>query len=473
MWTWRAAGALGALAVVFASATASAQPASAAAADSTSQPPLLRLFLVDGSTLVSYGEPARVGDRVVFSLPTSASAGDPGLHLVELPASHVDWQRTNRYAESFRAAAYIATHGDRAYALLTAEIGKVLNDVALTNDSARRLALVEQARRTLAEWPGRHYNYKAEEIGEMLEILDDAIADLRAAAGVTRFDLSFVAPNPLATVPEALLPPPSPRETIEGTLVAARLTESPDERMSLLSVALAAIERNSDGLPSDWRTYTRVAIELVIEAERRIERAYQALTTRTVARADAGARAADVMALERLLAEVHREDEKLGHKRPQAVGGLVSTVEDRLAAARELSLARERWSIRLPELRRFEPILGDQTERLARLKPVLENIRALAVSAPDAISALEQAGAGVLAVLQSLEAPEELRVAHALLVSAAQLATSAAQIRREAALAGDLTRAWDASAAAAGALMMVDRARAELRGALSLPQLAQ
>ena len=39
-------------------------------------------------------------------------------------------------------------------------------------------------------------------------------------------------------------------------------------------------------------------------------------------------------------------------------------------------------------------------------------------------------------------------------VSAAQLADSAARIRREAALTGDMARAWDASSAAAGALML-------------------
>ena len=40
---------------------------SAAAEDAT----LLRVFLNDGTSLVSYGEPARVGDRVVFSMPTA------------------------------------------------------------------------------------------------------------------------------------------------------------------------------------------------------------------------------------------------------------------------------------------------------------------------------------------------------------------------------------------------------------------
>ena len=45
----------------------------AAADDAT----LLRVFLNDGTSLVSYGEPARVGDRVVFSMPTGTGPSPP------------------------------------------------------------------------------------------------------------------------------------------------------------------------------------------------------------------------------------------------------------------------------------------------------------------------------------------------------------------------------------------------------------
>ena len=44
--------------------------------------PFFRVFLKDGSSLVSYGELARLSDRVVFSMPTSASPVEPQLHLV-------------------------------------------------------------------------------------------------------------------------------------------------------------------------------------------------------------------------------------------------------------------------------------------------------------------------------------------------------------------------------------------------------
>ena len=77
---------------------------SAAAADEDAT--LLRVFLRDGTSLVSYGEPARVGDRVVFSMPTAAGPNPP-LHLVNLPVARVDWDRTSRYTTTAQGKRYL------------------------------------------------------------------------------------------------------------------------------------------------------------------------------------------------------------------------------------------------------------------------------------------------------------------------------------------------------------------------------
>ena len=53
---------------------------------------LFRVFLNDGTAIVSYGEYARVGDRLVFSMPigaVGADAGSPPLHVVNLPVSAI------------------------------------------------------------------------------------------------------------------------------------------------------------------------------------------------------------------------------------------------------------------------------------------------------------------------------------------------------------------------------------------------
>src|SRR5229473_1446225 len=113
-------------------------------------PTMFRVFLKDGMSLVSYGEFARVNDRVVFSMPTSASVNDPQLQLVSLSADDVDWDRTTRYAEAARSARYMVTQADAHYVMLTAEIGQALNDISLTTDLASRLEIVERARKTLA-----------------------------------------------------------------------------------------------------------------------------------------------------------------------------------------------------------------------------------------------------------------------------------------------------------------------------------
>ena len=63
---------------------------------------LFRVFLADGHTLVSYGEFARVGDRVVLSLALGSRRGVPRLHLVSIPAVAIDWTATDRYSKSAR-----------------------------------------------------------------------------------------------------------------------------------------------------------------------------------------------------------------------------------------------------------------------------------------------------------------------------------------------------------------------------------
>ncbi len=131
--------------------------ASASAADDDAT--LLRVFLRDGTSLVSYGEFARVADRVIFSLPTSALP-NPLLQLVNIPADRIDWDRTNRYADAARAARYTATRAESDYLAISNSVARTLNDVAATADPIKRLAMVEGARKTLAEWPQSHFNYR-------------------------------------------------------------------------------------------------------------------------------------------------------------------------------------------------------------------------------------------------------------------------------------------------------------------------
>jgi len=431
---------------------------------------LLRVFLTDGTSLVSFGELARVGDRIVFSMPTSAGR-DPALHLVNLAASRVDWERTNRYAASARAARYLATQADGDYAELTNQVAHALNQVAAEVDPARRLAIAERARRVLAEWPRDHYNAREAEVRQMLSMLDEAIADLRAATGSQRFDLSLFAFAESPVIVEPLLPPLTPREAIEQVLTAARVMDTPAERTALLSAALASLDRDSSDLPAEWLVSTRAEAISALDRELQIDRDYQSLTRQIVVLADRRAKAADVRGLEHVMTLVHQRDQALGAQRPDAVSSLVAAVQGRLDAARQLRLARDRWVLRAPVFRKYQLAIRSPMEILARLRPSLEGIKSLSGTSPASLDALERAVSQIVKQVSAITPPDEFLAAHALVASAAQLAASAGQIRREATLASDMARAWDASSAAAGALMLTSRAKSDIQALLRPPQL--
>ncbi len=431
---------------------------------------LFRVFLRDGSSLVSYGEFARVGDRVVFSMPTAATPNPP-LQLVNIPDERVDWDRTNRYAESARADRYVATQAEADYAELSGILTKALNEVSTVTEPAKRLALVENARRTLAEWPLNHYNYRQADVQQMVSMLDEAIADLKAAAGGERFNLSFVSLSSATLSAEPLLPPPSPKEAIEQVLSAARLTDSGVERQALLNAVVVSLNRDKASLPAAWTAKTRAETQAALQEDLRIDHAYQAVVKRLIARAERAAQAGDVRGVQKVLEMIQANDAALGQKRPDEVANAVAAVGTQLTAARQLRLVRDRWALRAPVLQEYNAAIASPVGILQSLEVHLKDIRELAGSSQTALNLVRKQVKSVVLLLGTVVPPEECRSAHALLGSAAQLAEQAAQIRHEATLSGDVTRAWDASAAAAGALMLSARAKAEIQASLRLPQL--
>ena len=434
--------------------------------------PLFRVFLKDGTSLVSYGELARVGDRVVFSMPTAVSDDNPQLHLVNISSDRVDWERTVNYAESARATRYLETRAESDYTILANEIAQALNDVATTTDPRRRLAIVERERKRLADWPPTHYNYKQSDVRQMLDMLDEVITDLRAANGVQHFDLNLVATVDAAPPHiEPLMPAPNQQETIEQTLAAAAIADSPAEKTSLLAVAVAAIDRDAAFLPVIWAAETKEAATASIARELEIDRVYRRLETQTIRLATDRARQADVRGVQRVIDQVKLNDQALGGYRPDTVNGILASVQEQLDAARRLRLERDRWALRLPELRAYRDSMGESLQKLTRLKPALEDIKAMTGSGPDEIGLILKAAADIQKAASALHPPEELRDLHGLVMSATQLAQNAAKLRREAALTGSMARAWDASSAAAGAIMLSDKVRTEMQTAFRAPQL--
>jgi hypothetical protein len=451
-------------ALLLAAIAAAASPA-AAADDAT----LFRVFLKDGGSLVSYGEVARMDGRVVFSMKTGASADAP-LTLVNLDETVVDWARTDRYAYSARATHYLATRADADYAVLTDQIARTLSAVGFAKDPATRLRLVQNARGALARWPGDHYNFRDAEVRQMLNMLDDAIADLKAAAG-DAYDLSLVAYADAPPPTETLLPPPTPQESIEGVLTAARLSDRPAERESLLSAAIDRIDVEAGGLPGSWAAATRADARASLQAEIETDRRYQAVMDDYTPRAREAARRADVPGLQWILARVRQRDEALGGKRPGMVLALVAEVNAQLDAARQLQLARDRWTLRVGDYRQYNAQMKLSLSILDQIAEPLQDIKSLAGGAPARLAVIERQVTELEELAAGVTPPAELASTHALIVSAANLAEHAARLRRDAILTGNIERAWDASSAAAGALLLGARARDEIAAALARPQL--
>lgn len=443
-----------------------AAPPADAAADETQ---FFRVFLSDGTSLTSVGEPARLGDRVIFSMPTSAAADGLESRLVDLPADCVNWTRTDEYTEAVRATRYLATRADADYAVLATQVQRWLDDVAVAPSAAARLTLAEQVRRVLADWPAGHYGYKRDEIRQMVTLLDEIIADLRATLGYQQFDVSLVATTEPPPARPLLIAAPGRRETIEETIAAARLSPSPSDRAALLAAALEALDRPGD-LPADWVTATRSSTAALLQQEQDLDRRYRSLHDTSVESARSLAAAADVRGVERLLARARLDDDTLQNARPDVFAATLAALEKELDAARQLRLARDRWTLRRPVLRQYREAMASALSRLQRMVPALDDIKSLAGSPPEALAFLLDATYRVRLATRSVTAPEEMQNVHGLIASAAQLAENAATLRREATLTGRMDQAWNASSAAAGALMLVARAQQELQAVLGMPQ---
>jgi hypothetical protein len=436
------------------------------AADAT----LFRLFLRDGSSVVSFGEFARVDDQVIFSMPVGGPVDQPRLHAVTLPASEIEWTRTDRYAAAARYQRYAETRGEDDFQLLSSDIARVLNEVALLPDKDAALTRAEQARQTLADWPATHYGYRERDVREVVSLLDEAISDLKATAGRNDFNLALVA-TPEVTGYEPILGMPGIAEQIDATFRVAKLAPRAADRVSLLQEALALIVEAGALIPPVEAARLRRAAEDQIHAETVIDERYAAMSRRLLASATSAAGQARIADVERVLNQISKEDARLGGRRPEVVQALSTALQVQLENARRLRLLRDQWQIRRGRYRDYQRAIGSQLLQLVKMQPSLDAIRRLAGPSPDALVALRSRLAGGADRLQRLTVPEELRATHDLLVSAWRFAESAVDIRYSAVSSGDVAVAWQASSSAAGAILMVTRVQHDIKALLEPPRL--
>ncbi len=439
---------------------------------------LFRVFLSDGTAVVSYGEYARVGDRLVFSMPIgaldAADGRDPDLHVVNLPVSVVNWTATTKYAESARVAHYRATRAEADYAALAGEIAATLNAVVLADEPKTRLDMAVAARRRLASWPRDHHGYRAEDVREMLGLLDEAISGLRVAAGETTFELDLVAPSPgtpTRSEDVVVLRAPGASEAITHAIAVAKATDIAADRVSILRGVLAALDNPRHVLPAAWAKPTRKAVLETIREEAATGRRYGALTSTLLRQATQAAVRADVRAIERVLETAAQRDAQFGRRRPDEINALLEQVRLQLDAARRLRLARDQWLERAGSFRAYRRVIAPIVDGLVRAQRDLDGIKRLAGSDAAALMALGSRLATNLKTLSVVSVPDELKAAHALLMSAVNLADTAVKSRRQATVSGELALAWDASSAAAGSMMLLAKAQEDMEAAVRFPQI--
>ena len=437
----------------------------ASAADAT----LFRIFLRDGAVLVSYGEFSRVEDRVVFSMPVGGGADEPRLQVVWVAADAVDWPRTERYANSARFQQYAQTRGEEDFRALNDDVARVLNEIAVTTDRARAMELASRARAALATWPLTHQGYRQDDVREIVGLIDEAIAGLRASAGQTSFELSLVASLPAPDL-EPMLGMPTAAEQLDQVVRLASLTTEPSDRLMLLQTARAMLDEGSAAIIPNAAAL-RESLEIRIKAELDVERRYADLSRRLVRAAEREAARARVTGVEKLLARIDHEDQRLGRRRPDVVAALRATVAANLNAARELRLRRDQWLLRQDVYQDYQRMIGSQFIGLVKARGSLEAIRRLDGPKLGTLQSLRSRLSGGAERLERLRVPDELQGTHDLIVGAWRFAENATRHRVDAVASGNLARAWEASSAAAGALMMLTRAQQNIREMLELPRL--
>jgi hypothetical protein len=401
-------------------------------------------------------------------MPVGGRPDEPRIQVTSVRASLVDWPRTDRYSASARYQRYADTRGEEDFRVLSNEVAVALNDIALSTNRQQALVLAEGVRRMVADWPRSHYGYRQDDVREIVSVLDQAISTLRASAGATSFELALVA---LSEAPplEPVAGMPNARQQLDEIFKVASVVQSGPERVALLQSALSLLNE-AGAMLSDAPALKRAA-ERGIREEMATDRKYSALSQRTVDQARRYAQRAAITDIERLASRIPKEDAKLGQKRPEMVDALNSAVNAQLISARRLRLLRDQWFLRQAAYREYQRSVGSSLLLLVKSQGSLESIRRLEGPSPDRLLALRQQLSGGAERLQRMRTPDYLRSTHDLLVGAWRFAENATKARYEAVEGANASAAWEASSAAAGALMMLSRAQQEIRTLLEPPRL--
>ena len=252
------------------------------------------------------------------------------------------------------------------------------------------------------------------------------------------------------------------------------MTPEPAQRTALLRAILDVLApTDRPEFKGSWMEELRLRAAGELAAEVRIDNAYADLRTRALARAAVFQKRADVRGLQGVVQWVLAQDARLEGGRPADVAALLATLDVKLDAARRFRLALDAWALRteIPQ-----GVLGT---RALRARSVSRRAR-VAVGRPSARRAVGWRVAS---------ARERAAVAQRELGKVQPPPKSRRRIRRWSprqawrfvpqprgwppSAPASMDTAWEASSAAAGSLLMLDQAIAELRRITHEPQPAR
>jgi len=222
-------------------------------------------------------------------------------------------------------------------------------------------------------------------------------------------------------------------------------------------------------MPGEWAARMRRVVSGDLEREQRTEQAYNELRTRTLQEATRLATRGRASDLEKLRESVKEEDRRLGGQRPGDVAALLATIDIEATAAIASREARREYDKRAPVYRRYRRSTNGAFKVFADGARALEQVRAMTGPMVSSIGPLTKRLASASRGFQKVKPPDELASAHAIIGSAWELAQNAFRLRVEAVSANNIDAAQRASSAAAGALMLYQRARADQLSAMEPP----
>ena len=344
----------------------------------------------------------------------------------------------------------------------------MLSNIAQSTDRPNALAAAERARKMLSEWPRAHYGYRQQDVQEIVRLLDSAISRLKGGSVVAPFQIALVSAPEMSLEPLATMP--RPRQQLEQLLHIARITSDVSERVALLNSALNLLATPGVVTVAET-TRLRRTIQDQLQREAAIDKRYDRLSQDVLARATRAAGDAKIRDIERLLERIPKEDARLGGQRPQTVQALSASVQGQLNNARMLRLLRDQWKSRQALFNEYQRSVGLEIVQLVKARAALEAIKKFEGPPPDRLDTLNRVLRGGAARLDRLLVPEYLRATHELVIGAWRFAETAASARVRAVTSGEIAQAWEASSAAAGALMMLSRAQNEMRLLTEPPKL--